>query len=101
MALTSDSGQCPGEEEDEAVFESDKSPDGHLFGPPDEPAYPVDGLTQLVGVVVGAGGGAQVRGAEAAQQQGQEEVQHLWIIGKLGMLNLLEKRHLEIVRNWL
>ncbi len=45
--------------------------------PAAEAADAVEGLSELVGVVVGAASRRQVGGPEAAEQQGQEQVQNL------------------------
>ena len=77
VAPTSDGSQGFIEDVDQAVLEEDEAADEHSFGPLEKSCYPVDGLAQLVGVVVAPGRRAQVGGAEAAQQQRQEQVQNL------------------------
>ncbi len=56
--------------------EGDAPGDGSQH-PPSEAADAAEGLAQLVGIVVGAARRRQVGRAEAAQEQGQEQVQDL------------------------
>ena len=62
---------------EDAVSAGAEGPDDEALDPAPEPADPVESLRQLVGVVVHRPRRRQVGRAEAAQQQRQEQVQHL------------------------
>ena len=61
---------------DQLVPDEAQAPDDAPDDPLPEPGDPVEGLRELVGVVVHPARGAQVARAEAAEQQGQEQVKN-------------------------
>jgi hypothetical protein len=75
--LTSSSSQLLSKTLHNFVSEVLKCSEYETLNPPDEPADPGEGLGQLVGVVISSSGGRQVGRAEAAEEQGKEEIQNL------------------------
>ena len=77
LFLTSSRCQLLSKTVNDFVSEISKCSEDWSLDPPDEPADPGDGLGQLVGVVIASPGGRQVGRAEAAEEQGEEEIQNL------------------------
>ena len=75
--FTSDSCQLFGEELDDFVFEVDESANNDSLDPSAETRDTVDGLAQLVGVVVRTTRRGQIGSTETAQQQRQKQIQYL------------------------
>ena len=70
------SESLPDRVDDEVSHEAEKS-QKHSSYPPPEPSYPVEGLSQFVGVLIHSTRRRQIRRAETREQQSQEQIQDL------------------------